>query len=85
MQDLTTQKHDYVVKNVERPQKCVPCGQIIRTCEPLEKETVHRLSFAAPNPENARCQSFKPTTNYQQPSGRPFRTYIFLIFFDNID
>lgn len=74
MQDLTTQKHDYVVKNVERPQKCVPRGQIIRTCEPLEKETVHRLSFAAPNPENARSQSFKPISNYEQPSGTNKRT-----------
>lgn len=66
MQDLTTQKHDYVPKCIQRRSLIVPKPMMQCTNLPLECETVHRLSF--PNPCHAiPTVSCKPKICYQKP------------------
>lgn len=66
LQDLTTQKHDYVPKCTQRRALIIPKPMMHCTQLPLECETIHKLSF--PNPCNAiPTVSCKPSICYQKP------------------
>lgn len=65
IQDLTTQKHDYVAKPIQRRAMIVPKPMMHSTNLPLECETIHKLSFPVPIP--IPTISCKPSTCYQKP------------------
>lgn len=68
MQQMTTQKHDYVAKPVCRRQLIFPTSKMLKTCALLDKETVQKLSYMAPNMDKfSKAISFKPTPIYKQP------------------
>lgn len=68
MQDLTTQKHDYVVKPQCRRALIKPTNVIKCTCAPLEKDTTTRLSYMRPNGFTPTV-SCKPIVQYRKPEG----------------
>lgn len=66
IQDLTTQKHDYVAKTIPRRELIRPKPLMHSTGLPLEKETIHKLSFPVPcNP--IPTVSCKPALCYKKP------------------
>lgn len=68
MQQMTTQKHDYVCKPVVKRSLIIPNGRMWKTCASLDKETVQKLSFKAPNMDKfSKAVSFKPVPIYKQP------------------
>lgn len=66
LQDLTTQKHDYVPKLIQRRSMIIPKPTMHRTQLPLESDTIHRLSFPAPC-NAVPSVSCKPMLCYQKP------------------
>lgn len=68
MQDMTTQRHDYVQKCAKRPPLMHPVHSILTPCAPMQKETVHQLSFLAPGCV-PKVESFRPCVVYQRPNG----------------
>lgn len=67
MENLTTFRHDYVARHVERPGLIVPCGNIRTSSAPLEDKTMARMSYMAPGPVKPVI-SFKPVLKYCPPS-----------------
>ncbi|XP_011647188.1 uncharacterized protein LOC105433524 [Pogonomyrmex barbatus] len=67
METVTTVRHDYVAKHVERPEMIIPCGNIRTSPAPLDDRTMARLSYMSPGPIKPVI-SFKPTLKYQPPS-----------------
>ncbi|XP_070493587.1 uncharacterized protein [Chironomus tepperi] len=65
MQEMTTQKHDFVPKFQFRRLKILPKDNIIKPCGCIEKETTQRLSFM-PNCINGKRESFKPILVYKK-------------------
>lgn len=68
MQDLTTQKHDYVCKVQSRRMPIRPRGCMQRTSEPLDSNTTAALSYMNPT-AFVPSVSCKPTPHYQKPEG----------------
>lgn len=68
MQDLTTNKHDYVAKPIQRRPLIRPKSMMVSTQCPLERETIQRLSFPAPR-NFQMTQSCKPIVCYKRPCG----------------
>ena len=66
MQELTTQKHDFVHKFQYRPSKILPRDNIKKLCGCIEKATTQRLSFMANSCRDGRRKSFKPVTTYKK-------------------
>lgn len=68
MQQITTNKHDYVAKPVCRRSIILPISKMLKTCASLDKETVQKLSYMPPNMNKfSKAVSFKPIAIYQQP------------------
>ncbi|XP_012283290.1 stabilizer of axonemal microtubules 1 [Orussus abietinus] len=67
MQSVTTNRHDYVPKNVPRAETVVPCGNIRSSTGPLDGRTTMGLSFMDPGPLEPTI-SFKPVLKYQPPA-----------------
>lgn len=68
MQDLTTQKHDYVAKPMAKQMSCKPRNMLFLAPQPLQKETIAQLSFPNPN-MTERVKSCKPVLVYERPCG----------------
>lgn len=66
MQELTTQKHDYVPKPIMRRPMIVPKGMMQLTPLPLDCETIQKLSFSHPC-NVVKTVSCKPIVCYQRP------------------
>lgn len=77
MQDLTTQKHDFVAKPNCKRAPIMPRDIMIKTSASLDKETTTRLSYMKPD-MNRFCKtvSFKPITFYHKPEGE-FIVFLF--------
>lgn len=74
MQDITTQKHDYVFKSggKEKPFKH-PVNLVTSNC-PMDDNTVNRMSYRPVNrPE--RAIPFYPKEEFEMPRGRFTRKY----------
>ncbi|XP_071627854.1 uncharacterized protein [Temnothorax longispinosus] len=69
METVTTVRHDYVVKRVERPEMIIPCGNIRTSSAPLDDRTMAKLSYVSPGPIEPVI-SFKPILKYR-PSSQP--------------
>lgn len=69
METVTTVRHDYVAKHVERPEMIIPCGNIRTSSDPLDDRTMARLSYVPPGPIEPAI-SFKPILKYL-PSSQP--------------
>jgi len=69
METVTTVRHDYVAKHVERPEVIIPCGNIRTSSAPLDDRTMTRLSYVSPGPIKPVI-SFKPILKYH-PSSQP--------------
>lgn len=69
METVTTIRHDYTAKHVEKPDKIIPCGSIRTSSVPLDDRTMMRLSYISPGPIKPVI-SFKPITKYC-PSSQP--------------
>lgn len=67
MENITTIRHDYMAKHVERPDAIVPCGNIRTSSAPLESRTMARMSYGPPGPTEAAA-NFKPILRYRPPS-----------------
>lgn len=68
MQALTTQKHDFVPKFQYKRVKCVPRDNLHRACGCVERTTVQRMSFMAPDMcKFSKAQSCKPIICYKPP------------------
>ncbi|KAL7033402.1 hypothetical protein ACKWTF_007577 [Chironomus riparius] len=65
MQDMTTQKHDFVPKFQYRRLKILPKDNIKKLCGCIEKETTQRLSFM-PTCVVDKRESFKPMIAYKK-------------------
>lgn len=70
METVTTIRHDYGAKYVERPEMIIPCGSIRTSTVPLEDRTMTRLSYICPGSVEPAI-SFKPMLKYCSPS-QPF-------------
>jgi len=70
METMTTVRHDYGAKYVDRPEMIIPCGNIRTSLAPLEDKTMARLSYVSPGPIEPVI-SFKPILEYR-PSSQPF-------------
>lgn len=66
MQKMTTQKHDYVSKTCRRLGAIRPLNSMTPSKEPIESETIARLSFTPPA-GFIPAQSFKPNDDYKVP------------------
>lgn len=66
MQDLTTQKHDFVCKPICRRPLIRPCSKMLRTSEPLDNQTTAGLSYMCPVPF-CPVASCKPKCAYKMP------------------
>lgn len=67
---VTSQKHDFVAKGYCRRQPIKPCPGICKTCDPLEKCTINKLSYMPVDigkypPPKPIVQSY----NYVRPTG----------------
>ncbi|XP_029171480.1 uncharacterized protein LOC114940876 [Nylanderia fulva] len=69
METVTTVRHDYMAKHVEKPDMIIPCGSIRTSSAPLDDRTMMRLSYMSPGPIEPAI-SFKPITKYC-PSSQP--------------
>ncbi|XP_011704463.1 PREDICTED: uncharacterized protein LOC105459849 [Wasmannia auropunctata] len=69
IETVTTVRHDYVAKHVERPEMIVPCGNIRTSSAPLDDRTMVRMSYVSPGPIEPAI-SFKPILKYR-PSSQP--------------
>lgn len=70
LQDLTTQKHDFVVKPFSKRNLIVPPGKIMKITEPIDQDTVQKLSFQKPDLMNFQpAKSCKPYTEYRRSEG----------------
>lgn len=67
MENVTTVRHDYVARHVERSGLIVPRGNIRTSSAPLEDRTMARMSYVAPGPVKPVI-SFKPVLKYRPPS-----------------
>lgn len=69
MQDLTTNKHDFVDKPFSRRVMINPRNQMVSSRCPLEKETTNRLSYMMPT-NVIKTVSCKPHIHSVLPSGK---------------
>lgn len=67
METMTTVRHDYAAKHVEKPEMIIPCGNIRTSSAPLDDRTLARLSYVSPGPIEPVI-SFKPILKYRLPS-----------------
>lgn len=80
-QDMTTQKHDFVMKPFSKRSRIMPSDLMPKTCDSLSSKTVNRLSYLTPDMERfCKTVSFKPIACYVKPEGE-FSFVIFSIFF----
>jgi len=77
MQEMTTQKHDFVPKFQFRRLKILPKDNIKKLCGCIEKETTQRLSFM-PTCIGGRRQSFKPVVTYKKSESKFIFLFILL-------
>lgn len=69
MQEMTTQKHDFVCKAQERRKIIKPKHCLAKPCAPFESCTTNKLSYQ-PNKENfIPTESCRPVRQFQIPSG----------------
>lgn len=84
MQGLSTQKHDFVPKFQFRRLKCTPRDGFPKPCGCVERTTIQRLSFMAPDLcRFSRAESCKPIICYKPPESeflRNFSVQLMLIF-----
>ncbi|XP_075221924.1 uncharacterized protein LOC142324803 [Lycorma delicatula] len=69
IQEMTTHRHDYVPKGIEKPNKIEHPGCLGLSNQPMEQKTTNSLSYAWPDyyePAN----SFKPEKRYVPPKGK---------------
>lgn len=74
MQSITTQKHDYVNKRVEKRAPMNPQKNLYIPNCPSEKDTIFRLSYACPG--KVETKSFKPIIKFGKPNGKILNKYI---------
>ncbi|CAK9807454.1 Stabilizer of axonemal microtubules 2 [Anthophora quadrimaculata] len=67
MDNITTIRHDYQRKYVEKPEMIMPCGNIRLSSGKLDGSTTAKLSYGDPGPTEPTI-NFKPTTAYCPPS-----------------
>lgn len=79
MQEMTTQKHDFVSKFQYRRLKILPKDNIKKLCGCIEKETTQRLSFM-PNCIVGKQESFKPIITYKKSESNFFISFSFVTF-----
>lgn len=71
MQDLTTNKHDYVAKPSSKRGLIVPPEKMFHNTGPLEDQTVQRLSFPQPDLSHFEAvRSCKPIAQYKKPNSK---------------
>lgn len=68
MQTITTQKHDYVNKPVQKLSPIRPQQNLYIPNCPSEKETIFRLSYSCPG--KVETKSFKPIMSFGKPNGK---------------
>ncbi|KAG5345436.1 SAXO1 protein, partial [Acromyrmex charruanus] len=69
METVTTVRHDYGAKYIDRPEMIIPCGNIRTSSAPLDDKTMARMSYVPPGPIEPVI-SFKPILDYC-PSSQP--------------
>ena len=67
MDSMTTVRHDYSRKHVEKPEIILPCGNIRLSTGKLEGYTTAKLSYGDPGPTEPTI-NFKPARIYCPPS-----------------
>lgn len=67
--DVTTNRHDYVPKDVDKVIPFVPQGQIFLSNQPLSDKTVNRMSYM-PHDHQEMVQKIIPPNNLTQGKGR---------------
>ncbi|XP_012147017.1 uncharacterized protein LOC105663346 [Megachile rotundata] len=67
MDNVTTVRHDYAQKHVEKSKAIVPCGNIRLSTGKLEANTTAKLSYVDPGPTEPTV-NFKPMRIYCPPS-----------------
>ncbi|KOC59181.1 Protein FAM154B [Habropoda laboriosa] len=67
MDNVTTIRHDYQRKYVEKPEMIMPCGNIRVSSGQLDASTTAKLSYVDPGPTEPTI-NFKPITAYCPPS-----------------
>lgn len=80
MQDLTTQKHDFVSMPFSRRNMINPRNLMINSSCPLEKETTNRLSYMVPT-NFVKSFSCKPVVKNVPPSSNFFCRFCSMFFF----
>nr|CAH7734568.1 unnamed protein product [Callosobruchus chinensis] len=70
MQDITTQKHDYVPKPYVRPDAVKPFTNLFTSDCPLSDKTVNRLSYMPVDLEKAKVVPVKPVNAIPRPTGK---------------
>ncbi|XP_058055848.1 stabilizer of axonemal microtubules 1 [Anopheles bellator] len=71
MQEMTTQRHDFVSKAPTKREPIVPTGSLAIPTGRVESDTVNRLSYPATNKENIiPTKSCKPVLVYKRPEER---------------
>lgn len=82
MQDLTTNKHDYVAKPSTKRPMIVPPEKMFHNPGPLEDETIQRLSFPKPDLSNFEAVvSCKPNPQYKKPDRMCFSFFFFNLLY----
>ncbi|XP_012529006.1 stabilizer of axonemal microtubules 1 [Monomorium pharaonis] len=67
METVTTVRHDYGMKHVERPEMIIPCGNIRTSSAPLDDTTMAKMSYVSPGLIEPVI-SFKPILKYRPSS-----------------
>ncbi|XP_058116870.1 stabilizer of axonemal microtubules 1 [Anopheles ziemanni] len=68
LQEVTTNRHDYVAKTTPKRYKIVPAGHMHVHSAPFEKQTVNKLSYSCPNMASFEpARSCKPLREYERP------------------
>lgn len=71
MQEMTTQRHDFVGKPPAKRDPIVPHGSLVIPVGRVDSATTTRLSFPATNKENiVPAKSCKPIQFYKRPEGK---------------
>lgn len=70
MQDLTTQKHDYVPKPFVRPDKVIPPSNLFSSDCPLSDKTTNRLSYMPVDLKSVYVEPIRPINAIPLPTGK---------------
>lgn len=80
MMSLTTQKHDYIFKSVNKRAPFLPRPNLGKSCGIMEKDTIQKLSFLLPL-NGGPSKSCKPIICYKKPEGTEMRCVCLFMYY----